>query len=233
MSHEELVKAVESYTEETIAAFRDAGAMPDMVQIGNEVIGGMLWPDGRLPRNWDNFADLLQAGIRGVAAGCGDGPRPTIMIHIDRGGDLRATRAFFDKCGEYKIEFDVIGQSFYPWWHGSLDDLRENFAFMAERYDKDIILVEAAYNWRPAEYRREPGPFPETPEGQKQFLEELDQVVRSTPNDRGKGIFWWEPAVPQSPIASRGMFDGSGNALPVITVFDRLARPVAGQAGGQ
>jgi arabinogalactan endo-1,4-beta-galactosidase len=217
------VEAVERYTEETIVAFRDAGAMPDMVQIGNEVIGGMLWPDGRLPQNWASFAELMKAGIRGVEAGSGTQSPPKIMIHIDRGGDRAATEQFFDKCNELGIRFDVIGQSYYPWWHGSLDDLRENLVFMAEKYRKDIILVEVAYNWRPAEYRDRPGPFPESPEGQKQFLEEVVRIVRSTPNDRGKGIFWWEPAVPPSPIASRGMFDRSGDALPVLTVFDRPA----------
>ena len=81
------------------------------------------------------------------------------MIHIDRGGDKKATKRFFDKCNDYEIEYDVIGQSYYPWWHGSLDDLRENLAFMAEEYDKDIMLVEVAYNWRPAEYRNESRPI--------------------------------------------------------------------------
>src|SRR5579862_3865533 len=70
-SHPELTQAVFDYTKDTIAAFRDAGVLPDMVQIGNEVVGGMLWPDGKLPGNWDNFADLVKAGIKGVDAGRG------------------------------------------------------------------------------------------------------------------------------------------------------------------
>ena len=220
MSHEQLVDAVFAYTRDTIAAFREAGVQPDMVQIGNEVIGGMIWPDGRLPQNWDHFADLLKAGIRGVEAGRGDGPRPQIMVHIDRGGDKRRTKDFYDHCKEQGVEFDVIGQSYYPWWHGSLADLRENLAFMANAYDKDIIVVEAAYNWRQAEYRDHPGPYPETPEGQKEFLREVNEAVLATPGHHGKGVFWWEPAVSPSPIASRGMFDNEGNVLPVITVFD-------------
>ena len=80
-------------------------------------------------------------------------------------------------------------------------------ALEAAECGKDIILVEVAYNWRRAEYRDEPGPFPETPAGQRQFLAEVDQIVRQTPHGRRKGIFCWEPAVPRSPIASRGMFD--------------------------
>jgi arabinogalactan endo-1,4-beta-galactosidase len=224
LSHAELTEAVYEYTRDTVAAFREAGAMPDMVQIGNEVIGGMLWPDGRLPQNWGHFADLVNAGIRGVDAGRGDAPRPLIMIHIDRGGDVQATKSFLDRCEAYDVQYDVIGQSYYPWWHGTLDDLRKNLAFMAEKYDKDIMLVEVAYNWRPAEYRDRPGPFPETPAGQREFLEQVNRIVLSTPRNRGKGIFWWEPVVERGPIASRGMFDDKGNALPVIKVFDEPVR---------
>ncbi len=222
-SHTELVQAVFEYTRDTIAAFRQAGALPDMVQIGNEVIHGMLWPDGKLPDNWDRFAELVKAGIRGVEAGRAEGPRPRIMIHIDRGGDLKGTRSFFDKLNSYGVPYDVIGQSYYPWWHGTLLDLRENLAFMAETYQKDIIVVEAAYNWRPAEYRTRPAPFPETPEGQKAFLEEVNRLVLATPHQRGKGVFWWEPAVAGGP-RNRGMFDDENNALPVITVFDKWNR---------
>jgi arabinogalactan endo-1,4-beta-galactosidase len=223
MSHAQLVAAVYEYTRQTIAAFRDAGVLPDMVQIGNEVINGMMWPDGRLPENWNNFAELIKAGIAGVEAGKGDAPRPQIMIHIDRGGDKVRTKEFFDKLNSYGVHFDVIGQSYYPWWQGSLNDLRENLIFMAKEYKKDIMVVEAAYNWKPAEYQKQPGPFPESPEGQKQFLEEVNRIVQETPDGLGKGVFWWEPAV-AGPLGSRGFFDDTGNALPVITTFDRFTR---------
>jgi arabinogalactan endo-1,4-beta-galactosidase len=219
------VQAVFEYTRDTIIAFRDAGVMPDMVQIGNEVIGGMLWPDGKLPDNWDNFAELVKAGIRGVDAGRGDNARPLIMIHIDRGGDRQGTKWFFDKLNSYQIPFDVIGQSYYPWWHGSLLDLRENLIFMAAEYHKDIIVVETAYSWQPSQYQDQDAnaPFPESPEGQRGFLDELNRIVMSTPDHRGRGVFWWEPAV--SPERNtRGMFDQDGNALPVLTVFDRFTR---------
>jgi arabinogalactan endo-1,4-beta-galactosidase len=224
-THAELVAAVHDYTRDTIAAFRAAGVLPDMVQIGNEITPGMLWPDGKLPEGWDHFADLLKAGIAGVEAGRGDGPRPRIMLHIEKSGDRDRTREFFDQVLRRGVAFDVIGQSYYPWWHGTLLDLRDTLAFMAETYRKDIILVEVAYNWRPTEYLAEPPPFPETPEGQRDFLAAVNDVVLATPYGLGKGVFWWEPAVPlQTRIASRGMFDADGNALPVITVFDRWTR---------
>jgi arabinogalactan endo-1,4-beta-galactosidase len=222
-SHPLLVQAVFDYTRDTIAAFNDAGVLPDMVQIGNEITPGMLWPDGRLPGNWDNFADLLKGAIRGVEAGCGTNQRPRIMLHIDRGGDKRATKYFFDNISKYGVPFDVIGQSYYPWWHGSLLDLRENLVFMAKEYKKDIILVEVAYCWRPTQYKQRNGPFPETPQGQRDFLDEVNRLVLNTPDGRCVGVFWWEPAV-AGPLRNRGFLDDEGNALPVLEVFDKFSK---------
>lgn len=222
-SHTELVQAVFEYTRDTIAAFREAGAMPDMVQIGNEVINGMPWPDGKLPEGWNNFAELLKAGVDGMDAGRSSASRPLVMIHIDRGADLRRTKEFFDQLLSYRLPFDVIGQSYYPWSHGTLLDLRENLIFMANTYQKDIMIVETAYPWKPTEYRNAAGPFPETPEGQREYMEEVNQLVLSTPNNRGKGIFWWEPVWPGAGNG-HGMFDEQGNALSVVSVFDKFTK---------
>jgi arabinogalactan endo-1,4-beta-galactosidase len=225
MSHAQMVEALGNYTRDTIAAFREAGVFPEMVQIGNEITNGMLWPDAKLPQNWDNFADFIKAGIAGVEAGRGDQPRPRIVIHIDKGGDKVATKKFLDRLNTYGLSYDVIGQSYYPWWHGSLNDLRENLIFMAREYQKDIIVAEAAYNWTPGNYRNRPGPFPETPEGQKEFLEEVNRAVQAAPDGRGIGLFWWEPAVAGGTgTGARGFFDRDGNVLPVIAVFDKYTR---------
>jgi arabinogalactan endo-1,4-beta-galactosidase len=221
-SHQELVDSVYEYTRATMTAFRDSGAYPDMVQVGNEISNGMLWPDGKLPDRWDQFAELVQAGINGVHASCGNNPCPRIMIHIDKGGNWKFTETFFDKLHSYGITYDVIGQSYYPWWHGSLLDLRECLYLTARTYEKDIIVVEAAYNWTPTEYRENPAPFPETPEGQKEFWEEVNRIVLNVPDHRGCGVFWWEPAVGRR--GSRSFFDEEGNVQPVITVFDKFTR---------
>ncbi len=223
MSHKELVRAVYDYTSETIRAFKDSGVLPEMVQIGNEVINGMLWPDGKLPENWDNFAELVRAGVEGVYAGSGQNDRPEIMIHIDQGGNKEKTKYFFDKFLSYGIAFDYIGQSYYPWWHGTLLDLRNNMIFMSKEYKKPVILVEVAYCSSPTEYRNKPAPFPETPEGQKEFLDEVNDIVLNTPDNLGVGIFWWEPAT-MGGRSSRDYFDEQGNVLPVITVFDKWTR---------
>jgi len=227
LSHKERVTKVFEYSRDTIAAFRDAEVFPDMVQVGNEVTHGMLWPDGELPEHWDNFADYIRAGIKGVNSDCGTNLPPKIMIHIDQGGSIEKTKYFFDNLNRYGIRFDVIGFSYYPWWHGTFMDLRENLAFTANRYHKDIIVVETAYNWRPSrEAADRVGPFPETPEGQRDYLDELTRIVLQTPDERCIGIFWWEPAVARGGLVARGFFDENGNSLPALAVFDEYTRPV-------
>ena len=114
MTHAQLVDALYQYSRDTIAAFREAGVLPDMVAIGNEVSNGLLWPDGQLPAQWGHFADFMKAGIAGVEAGKANLPRPRIMMHIDKGGDKAFTKAWFDKLHTYDINYDVIGQSYYP-----------------------------------------------------------------------------------------------------------------------
>lgn len=220
MSHAELVNATFVYTRDTIKAFRKAGVLPDMVQVGNEVTAGMMWPDGRLPAQWQNFADLLRAGIRGVDKGRGWGRRPAIMIHIDKGGNQAATRSFIDHLAQYHVPYDVLGQSFYPWWHGSLDDLRDNLAFVWNTYHKNVVVAETAYDWRTGEdFKGKAAPFPQTPQGQRDFLAALDRVVREAPGGKVRGIFWWEPMAGGA-IAKRALFDDQHEALPAIHVFD-------------
>lgn len=228
MTQTQRVQAVFEYTRDTIATFRDAGVLPDMVEVGNEISIGMLWPYGKLPENWDNFAAYIYAGINGVDAGRGNNPRPKIMIHVDHGGEVQKTKYFFDKLNSYHIPYDVIGFSYYPWWQGTLMDLRQNLAFTAREYGKDVIVVETAYNSRPA--RESSGslePFPETPDGQREFLDAVTHIVMDVPDGRGKGVFWWEPATANRSggASSRGFFDADGNALPVLTVFDQYTRP--------
>jgi arabinogalactan endo-1,4-beta-galactosidase len=220
LKHKELVAQVFAYTRDTIAAFRQAGVMPDMVQTGNEITNGMLWPDGKLPDNWDNFADLLRAGISGVDAGRGDLPRPVMMIQIERSGDPKAATAFFDKLNSYSLPWNVIGLSYYPRWHGTIAQLRQTLHDLSFRYGKPIIVVETAYNWTPGDFIGKKTDFPESPEGQKAFLQAVDKAVRETPRGLGRGVFWWEPAVAGGPIAGRALFDDKHNALPAITAFD-------------
>lgn len=225
LKHGQLVQQVFSYTRDTIAAFSAAGVMPEMVQVGNEITNGMLWPDGKLPDNWDNFAELLKAAIGGVEAGLDDArPMPRIMIHIERSGDYAAATWFFDNLIARKVHFDVIGLSYYPFWHGNIAKLRGNLHDLALRYRMPIVVVEAAYNWTPGEMTGKKADFPESPEGQLAFLQAVNAAVHAIPNGLGRGVFWWEPAA-EGALRGRSFFDNDGNVLPVIKAFDSPTPP--------
>src|SRR5580698_9717132 len=220
-THQQLVNSVFAYTRDAIAAFSKADAMPDMVQIGNEPTLGFLWPDGRLPNDWDHFADLVKAGIDGMDAGRAQSPRPRILIQLDLGGDWKTSKLWWDKFLTYNIPFDIMAQSYYAHDYHSLMELRENLTQTALTYHKDVILIETSYNWKPGKaFPDHDGPFPETPEGQAQFLEELNRIVMALPEGRGKDVFCWEPFWPKNGV-DRGMVDDQGNTLPVVYVYDK------------
>lgn len=238
---ERLEAAVFTYSRDVIGSLRKAEALPDIVQIGNEITPGMLWDDGRVggrfdtPRQWQQLATLIRAGIRGVKAPLGAGERVRIMIHIDKGGNTNATRWFFDNLTAQGVRFDVIGLSYYPWWHGSLDDLRGNLAATAKRYRKEIVVVETGFPWTTQRFdegsnvlggdpERLKAPYPQTPAGQKAFLTELIRIVRRTPDGLGKGVIYWAPewiAVEglKSAWENIALFDQRGNVLPAMAAF--------------
>jgi arabinogalactan endo-1,4-beta-galactosidase len=220
LKHKQLVAQVFEYTRDTIAAFVQQGTSPEMVQVGNEITNGMLWPDGKLPDKWDNFADLLKAGVAGVEAGRGKAAKPLIMIHIERSGDYDAAVWFYDNFIAHHVPFDVIGLSYYPFWHGNVAKLRGNLHDLALRYRHPIVVVETAQNWTAGELAGKKADYPESPEGQRDYLRAVDAAVRAIPNGLGWGVFWWEPAA-DGPLRGRSYFDNDGNVLPVISAFDK------------
>jgi len=239
--YEQIKAAVYDHTKEVITALREQGTEPDMVQIGNEIPGGMLWDHGKLDGSDDQFsrlAGLLKAGIAGVKdAGCD----AKIMLHLDKGGDNDLYRWWFDNIIAEGVEFDVIGLSFYGYWHGDLSDLSANLADLAQRYNKELVVVETAYaytldnqdgygNIISSEGQLIDG-YPATVEGQSDWLRDIMQVVKDVPG--ATGVFYWEPAWlglkgcgwnpadPQSGNAweNQALFDFDGHVLPSLVVF--------------
>ncbi len=228
LSHAQLVKRVYTYTRDTLAAFKREGCAPEIVSVGNEVSNGMMWPDGG-PLNsdarWDAFADLLKAGIRAVRE---IDPKAIIMIHDAQGGNKDIGRWFYDNLQRRGVAFDVIGLSYYPFWHGSFADLTANLASLARTYKKDIYIAETSYDT----WGGDKGtlPYPITPEGQKTYLNELIRTVAATPDGHGKGVFYWAPEWIQGDQwggpgwsgtwENRALFDHKGNMLPAMQVFE-------------
>lgn len=231
-SFEVLTDSVYQYSKNVILAMDAAGVRPDMVQVGNEVTPGMIWPEGRIYKesgeDFKSFCTLLNAGIDGVKSAYGTADVP-IMIHIDKGGDLAATKYFFTKIAQYKVEFDLIGLSYYPWWHGSFADLEKNLTWISGNLKQDIVIVETAY-YANGSYP-EPGdgvvdvqPYPPTEQGQYNFLLSLYNIAQRYP--KVTGIFYWKPDgldIPESHVwyIGRSLFDRDANAYMGISAFKK------------
>lgn len=237
-----LVDTVRAYTRDAVAAFARQGTPLSMLQIGNEITGGMLWPLGKVyerrHEHWDGLVRLLGAGLAGAHDGA-DGPLET-MIHIDRGGDLGGARYFYDAITTRGVEFDLIGLSYYPFWHGSMASLSQNVADLAARYEKDVVIVETSYPWtlecadQSELYAARPDEmpdldrFPVSPEGQAAYYEGLRSALEAIPDGRGRGFVVWEPGwLPGvgwdhgegNPYANLTLFDWTGAALPAVDAF--------------
>ncbi|WP_432492120.1 glycoside hydrolase family 53 protein [Kineococcus auxinigenes] len=240
-----LARTVRAHTCETLRAIAAGGGRVDMVQVGNEVTAGMLWPLGQVyrpgqPDDWAGFTTLLKAGIAGVRDVHRRREDVPVMVHVDRGGDDGGSRWFYDHVLAEGVDLDVIGLSYYPFWHGSLDDLQANLDDLATRYGKDLVLVETAYPWTLengddlenliARIGQLPDAdrFPPTPQGQAAYFEALREVLLAVPDRRCLGFFAWEPAwLPGvgwepgagNPNDNLTMFDHDGRALPSLAAF--------------
>lgn len=248
LDFESLVDAVHVYTRETVNRFVAERAAPEMVQVGNEITPGMLWEHGRLTEGhkgerqaWERFGALLKAGVAGAKDAAGTGIQ--IMLHLDRGGDIPTNQWFFDHVREQNVPFDVIGESYYPFWHGMPDQLAQTIEYLGGRYGKKIILAEMAYPHKshpmyenalsgdPAAWHRLVDKYPLTPDGQRRFVADVLAIVRASKH--GSGVFYWAPEwiPPQNPSYedegdappcwARALFDEKGKALPALEVFSQ------------
>jgi len=256
-----LGQAVYDYTAEVIQALADADAMPDMVQIGNEVNSGMMWPTGKtwsegseVVGGYDGFAKLLSQGIQAVRDHDPNNNDPQnrirIAIHLADGGDNDLYRTVFDALTKRNVDFDIIGLSYYSFWHGPLDKFADNMIDISERYQKEVVVLEAAYPYTTEDSDGHSnlvgggvldiGGYKATVQGQATAIREIIEAVAQVPNGRGLGIFYWEPewiAVNGAGWATGegnawenlAMFDFDGNALPSLNVFN-LVRPGNGSA---
>lgn len=247
-----LEAAVYQYTRDSLAALRQAGAYPDMVQIGNELNGGMLWPDGKTWKEKPEeeiggpagFAALLAQGIRAVRESDVAGqPRALVAVHLANGASNDLYRRVFDDLSERNLDYDLIGLSFYPYWHGSIEDLRANMDDISARYGKQVAVLETAYAYTTADGDSYPnlfsaanqksGGYKASVQGQASLVRDVIDAVAQVPGERGRGVFYWEPAwIPARGVGWRtgegnawdnqAMFDFQGRALPSLAVFRRV-----------
>ena len=190
LTFEELQEAVTNYTSDVLNAMKDQNTYPDMVQIGNEINHGMIWPDGHIG-NPDGLASLIKAGIKGVNNVDSSIP---IMMHIALGGQHDEAVFWLDNMIARGIQFDIIGLSYYPRWHGTLNDLHYNLNDLLKRYHKPLNVVEYS-----------------------DCKKEVHDIVFGLPDNMGKGAAIWEPLNWRTDMFSR---DGAVNEK--IKIYDTL-----------
>ena len=203
LNDEELVTKVYEYTRDCLRVLKAAGATPDYIQTGNEISYGMLWgpvgtPQSQLKQcftyspeeNWVRFANLLKAAGTACREEC---PKAKIILHTERVPRVEELINFYDQMNNRGVDYDIIGLSYYPYYHGNLSTLATALNNVSNKYqDKDIMIVETGYSYK---YKVGDQDFsstwPLTLEGQRKFTEDL--IARLKPYARMKGLFWWFP----------------------------------------
>ena len=245
-----LRELVFEHTREVMQALQAQHTVPQFVSIGNEIQGGMLYPYGKADAaNWPHLAALLQAGYEGVKA---VSPESRVVIHLDDAGNFDKYRNYFDRMQANGAQWDVIGMSYYPFWTNK--PIESVVAFnkqLVARYDKDLMVMEVGFNWRPTLPNGFPGqlsnngPYPagmSSPQGQREFLDNLFQALKS--NGRVLGLLYWDPIMIATPgvgwavresdgkpasnmVSNTTLFDFSGHALPALDVWRDNAAAMA------
>jgi len=192
LSFEELKQALYDYTKMVMEELKAQGTTPDMVQVGNEINHGIVWPEGNVS-NIDQTAQLLCAGTAAVKA---VDPTVQMMLHVALGGQNDESVFFIDNMIARGVQFDVIGESYYPKWHGTLADLENNLNDLVRRYNKDVIVVEYSA-----------------------LKEDVNKIAFSLPNGRGKGTCIWEPL-----STWEKFFDNDGKSNQYLLLYDAMSK---------
>lgn len=213
-----------------------------MVSIGNEIRNGILWPIGQVDPStgtgYDALATLLKAGVTGARAVNPPGHRLDVMMHYDQGANNQLSQAFFQNLVSRAVPFDVIGLSYYPFFHGTVSAMRANVNALANQFHKRIVIAETQYPWTLAngdstgDFVWQPSQvvsgYPASAGGQLSFVSDELSILAQAPDGPGVGLFYWSPEwIPGvgwepgagTPNDNLTLFDFQGRALPSIGIF--------------
>jgi len=179
----QLLNDLYNYTSDVMLALKTAGISPEWVQVGNEIPGGMIYPEG----SSSNFGQLVQLINKGYDAIKAVSPSSKVILHIDQGNNNSRFRWWFDNATTNGAKYDVIGLSYYPYWLTgkpdytlSIDDLGNNLIDMASRYGKEVMVVEV-------------GGEDTSPQNTYDMLIAVQKKVKAVPGGKGLGVIYWEP----------------------------------------
>ena len=202
LTDERLYEKIYEYTKDALTQMCDAGATPDFIQPGNEISYGMLWgaynaSASSLKKcyvnssaNWDRFTTLLENAIKACREVC---PDAKVILHTERVQQTNVLSNFYTKMKNANIDYDIIGLSYYPAWHGNLATLESALNAMTTAFpDKDIMIVETGYSYAwaiPGTSFDYSSVYPYTDAGQNSYTVDLISLLNKY--DNVKGLFWW------------------------------------------
>ena len=202
LSDDELYTKIYEYTAACLDELNKKGATPDFIQIGNEISYGMLWGvDGSTdpkryyagePENRDRFISLLKQAGKACRDNC---PQAKIIIHTERVAKPDYLKTFYQEMTNNEVDYDIIGVSYYSYYHGDLKKLKTALNTLETNFDKDIMIVETGYYyaWQTKDFGDDgvdlSATYPISPEGQQAFTKALIEELKS--HEKVKGLFWW------------------------------------------
>ena len=186
------------YTKQCLKELNEAGATPDFIQTGNEISFGMLWDsrckveansdwNGYTDTNWDHFTTVLKNAIQACREMC---PEAKIILHTEQcANNPTLDVAFFKRIKDNKVDYDIIGTSYYPYYKGLISNLDKGLTQLETNFpDKQIMVVETGCGYHYKMGDQDTG-YPLTYDGQKDYTADLITMLKKHPNVNG--LFWW------------------------------------------
>lgn len=202
-----LKNAITQHTVTVMNTLKSNGISPDWVQVGNETNNGMLWPEGQASISMYNFAQLIAAGYDAVKSVSSSSK---VIVHISNGWDNSLFRWIFDGLTTNGGKWDIIGMSLYPDqsnWATYNSQCLNNMNDMISRYNKEIMICEVGMSW-------------DQPAACKSFISDIIAKTKSLPNNKGLGVFYWEPESYNNWQGyTLGAFDNSGKPTQALNAF--------------
>ena len=238
LTDEQLYQKIYDYTKESLETLKAQGIVPTFIQPGNEISYGMLWgkegdSEANLKKvfmnnsaNWARFGKLLSQAIKACREVC---PDAKIVIHTERVAQADVEKYFYDKMKELNVDYDIIGLSYYPYFHGKINVLNSSLTMLEANYpDKEIMIVETgyAYAWEVPGTDKQVD-YPYSAAGQNQFATALVNTLES--HKTVDGLFWWwleynAYSTNLSGWYNAPLFDSrDGKALPALTTICSFA----------
>ena len=215
-----------NYTKRCLQALSDGGATPDFIQIGNEISYGMLWNIGKVyatsDNNWSVFSNFLKSASKACREIC---PNAQIIIHTERSGNASVSYQYYKKIEDYGVDYDIIGLSYYPFWHNDISTLSNTLSTLENSFaDKKIQIVETAYyyQWQPDVDYDFSDQWEISADGQEEYLASLISELKK--HESVNGLYWWFPEENGNGVidnwVNRGLFDdNTGKALPALYIL--------------